>query len=74
MMPSLLLDVTGARMYSKQVSVAVTELDRYLILYRHEEDGVQDQAVAREVLRLLHLQESYRNQVIHSQGARYLLC
>ena len=35
---------------------------------RDEEDGVQEQAVAREVFRLLCLQEHHWNQVIHSQG------
>ena len=40
---------------------------------RDEEDGVQDEAVAREVLCLLHLQEPDRNQVLHSQGERHLL-
>merc|ERR1712126_111171 len=29
---------------------------------------------AREVLRLLHLQEPNRNQKFHPEGARYLLC
>ena len=41
---------------------------------RDEEDGVQDKTVAREVLRLLHLQESHRHQEFYPQGARYLLC
>ena len=37
---------------------------------RDEEDGVQEQAVAREMFRLLHLQETHRHQELHSKGAR----
>ena len=37
-------------------------------LIRHEENGVQDEAMAREMLRLLHLQKSHRNQELHSKG------
>ena len=33
-----------------------------------EEDGVQEQAVAREMLRLLHLQEPNRDKELHSKG------
>ena len=39
----------------------------------HEKDGVQDPAVAREVLRVLHLQEPHRDQELHPEGARHLL-
>ena len=42
-------------------------------MFRHEEDGVQDAAVAREVLRVLHVQEPHRHKVVHPQGARHLL-
>ena len=37
---------------------------------RDEEDGVQEQAVAREMFRLLYLQETHRHQELHSKGAR----
>ena len=30
--------------------------------------------MAREVLRLLHMQESHRHQEFHPEGARHLLC
>ena len=38
-----------------------------------EEDGVQEQAVAREVLRMLHLQEPNRNKELHSKGTKFTL-
>ena len=37
---------------------------------RDEEDGVQEQAMAREMFRLLYLQETHRHQELHSKGAR----
>ena len=37
---------------------------------RDEEDGVQEQAVAREMFRMLYLQETHRHQELHSKGAR----
>ena len=41
--------------------------------FRYEEDGVQDQAVAREVLLLRGLQESDRHEELHSARAGDLL-
>ena len=38
-----------------------------------EEDGVQDQTVAREVFCVLCLQEHNRNQILHPQGEWHLL-
>ena len=35
-------------------------------LIRHEENGVQDEAMAREMLRLLHLPQPHRNQIFYS--------
>ena len=43
------------------------------LVCRYEEDGVQDSAMAREVLRLLHLQEPHRHKELHPEGARHLL-
>jgi hypothetical protein len=43
------------------------------IYYRHEEDGVQDAPVAREVLLLRRLQDSHRNEELHSTRAGDLL-
>ena len=37
---------------------------------RDEEDGVQEQAVAREMFRMLYLQETHWHQELHSKGAR----
>lgn len=51
----------------------LTARPHFSALYRNEEDGIQDPSVAREVFRLLHLQTSHRDQVIHTKGARHLL-
>lgn len=42
--------------------------------FRHEEDGIQDAPMAREMFLLLRLQDADRNEVFHSPWARYLLC
>ena len=49
-------------------------IDRgYRLNRRHEEDGVQDTSVAREVLQLLRVPHADRHQVLHPQGAGDLL-
>lgn len=40
---------------------------------RHEEDGVQEPTVAREVLLLLRVQDADRHQVVHPARAGHLL-
>ena len=44
-----------------------------LVVFRYEENGIQDKAVAWEVFCVLHLQEPDRDQVVHSKGPRHLL-
>ena len=74
MTPSLPPGVTDVETCSRLVSKwAVTMSWPISLLCRYEEDGVQDPSVAREVLRLLHLQEPHRHQELHPEGARHLL-
>ena len=42
-------------------------------LYRHQEDGVQEPTVAREMLQLPGVQDGHWHQVVHPAGAGHLL-
>lgn len=44
-----------------------------LVLYRYQENGIQNPAVARELLLLLRLQDGHRHQVVYTAGAGDLL-
>ena len=52
------------------VMMMMTVMVKTICPGRDEEDGVQEQAVAREMFRLLHLQETHRHQELHTKGAR----
>lgn len=44
-----------------------------LALYRYQENGIQNPAVARELLLLLRLQDGHWHQVVYTAGAGDLL-
>ena len=65
--------VTTCSRYSQYSYTELTRADGVVGAGGHEEDGVQDEAVARALLRLLRLQQPHRHQELHPQGEWHLL-
>lgn len=49
-------------------------LRQLIMRFRYEEDGIQDQTMAREVFLLRCLQESDRHEELYTARTRDLLC